>query len=35
MKIEFLRDFKNCLKLLSYEKHAEFVNALEKDFTRM
>jgi len=35
MKIEFLRDFKNCLQLLSDQKQAEFVDSLERDTTRM
>ena len=35
LRIDFLRDFRNCLGLLSSEKHAEFVNELERDTTFM
>jgi len=30
-----LRDFKNCLGLLSKEDHSNFIEELEKDETRM
>lgn len=35
IRLEFLRDFNNCLKLLSKQDHAEFKEELEKDSTRM
>jgi hypothetical protein len=35
IRLDFLRDFKNCLKLLSKEEYCEFVEELEKDTTRM
>ena len=35
LRLDFLRDFRNCLSLLSKEKHAEFVNELEKDTSFM
>jgi hypothetical protein len=35
IRIDFLRDFKNCLALLSKEDHCEFTEALEKDSSRM
>ena len=31
IRLDFIRDFKNCLKLLSSEDHADFVEELEKD----
>ena len=35
IKLDFIRDFKNCLKLLSDEDYADYVEELEKDHTRM
>ena len=35
IRLDFLRDFNNCLKLLSSQDHAEYIEELEKDSTRM
>ena len=35
IKIDFLRDFKNCLKLLSDSDYFSYVEQLESDVTRM
>ncbi len=35
IRLDFLRDFNNCLKLLSQQDHAEYIEELEKDSTRM
>ena len=34
MRLDFLRDFKNCLELLSLEDHVDFTEAIESDSTR-
>jgi hypothetical protein len=35
IRLDFLRDFKNNLELLSIEDQADFTEALERDSTRM
>jgi hypothetical protein len=35
IRLDFLRDFKNCLRLLSKEDHCDFIEELEKDSSRM
>lgn len=35
IRLDFLRDFKNCLSLLSKEDHCDFTEELEKDSSRM
>ena len=34
IKLDFLRDYKNCLKLISKVDHLEYVDLLESDPTR-
>ena len=34
LRLDFLRDFKNCLELLSLEDHVDFTEAIESDSTR-
>lgn len=34
LRLDYLRDFKNCLKLLSNQDHVEFTEAIERDSTR-
>lgn len=34
IRLDFIRDFKNCLKLLSDQDYADYVEELEKDATR-
>ena len=35
IRLDFLRDFKNCLKLLNREDHSDFTEELEKDSYRL
>ena len=35
LRLDFLRDFRNCLKLLTPDMYAEFVDELDKDTTYM
>jgi len=35
IRLDFLRDFKNCLGLLSKQDHCEYSEELEKDSSRM
>ena len=35
VRLDFLRDFKNCLRLLSKEDHCDYIEELERDISRM
>lgn len=35
IRLDFLRDFKNCLRLLSKEDHSDYTEELEKDSSRI